>query len=143
MPLALQIENSLPKWLCFILKFFYFQSSSCPYIHYLLCPIHLDSSNILERQAIFFPDVWLPYQKARQQALVNLCLAKFVFRYFPNPCLETSCIRIKKRKTIHFTHTLGRSSLFFNPWLKMVYSCIFCQSSSCSFSVLMLQDCSG
>lgn len=30
-------------------------------------------------------------------ALVNLHLAKFVARYFPNPYLETSCIRIKEK----------------------------------------------
>lgn len=67
--LPLQIQTSIPKCLCFTLKSFYFCSSSCPYTHYPLCPSYPHSPNILERQAKFFSDVCLLYQKAGHKQL--------------------------------------------------------------------------
>lgn len=63
----------------------------------------------------FFPNVWLLNQK--DWALVNLYLAKIVVRYFPNPYLETSCIRIKEKQALH-TYICKMHVLFFNPLVR-------------------------
>lgn len=110
-PLALQIQTSLPKWLRFILKSFYFQSSSYPYILYLLYPIHLDSSNILERQAKFSVMSGYPIRKLDTSTFKSLS-CKVCFQIFSKSLSWNQLYKnLKKGKTIHFAHTLSRSSL--------------------------------